>query len=148
MGPDDKISLFYGIVDKRSYDFSYCNVGHHEAYLQVMGQDSLENLEACAGPISKSSKNQFNSMTVPLNSRDRMVICTEGVTKAQNPQHQMWGGEGLRDAIRAAPRAGVHELRNEILYKLEKFTGNAESDRDQTIIVTEVKDRVIKLAKG
>lgn len=148
MGADDKISLFYGIVDKRSYEFSYCNVGHHQAYLQIAGQEALENLEACAGPIAKTSKVEGSSMTVALNPRDRMVICTEGVIKAKNSEMQVWGAESLRDAIRAAPRTGVHELRNEILFRLERFTGNGESEKDQTLIVTEVKDRVIKLAKG
>ncbi len=148
MGENDRISLFYAVVDKRTYEMSYCHVGSHEAYMQVTGRDSLENLEACSGPISKNSKNQLHSMKMSLNPRDRLVICTEGVVKASNPKNQVWGGESLRDAIRAAPRSGVHELRNEILFRLEKFTGNSESEKDQTIIVTEVKDRVIKLAKG
>jgi phosphoserine phosphatase RsbU/P len=148
MGDSDKISLFYGVVDKRSYDFSYCHVGNHQAYMQIMGKDTLENLEACSGPISKSSKIQLSSIKVALNPRDRIVISTEGVVKSANPQGQIWGAEGLREAIRAAPRSGVHELRNEILFRLEKFTGNAEAEKDQTIVVTEVKDRVIKLAKG
>lgn len=148
MGEADKISLFYGIVDKRSYEISFCHVGNHQAYMQIAGQEALENLEASSGPISKSSKNQVESMKMSLNPKDRLIICTEGVIQAAGPQNQVWGGEGLRDAIRAAPRSGVHELRNEILFRLEKFTGRAESEKDQTVIVTEVKDRVIKLAKG
>lgn len=148
MGKDDKISLFYGVVDKRNYELSYCHVGHHQAYLQMMGQDTLENLEACSGILTKTSTQQLHSMKLPLNPRDRIVICSEGVWRAQGSQSQPWGGENFRDAIREAPRSGVHELRNEILFRVEKFTGLAEPEKDQTVIVTEVKDRVIKLAKG
>lgn len=148
MGFDDKISLFYGVVDKRNYELSYCHVGHHQAYLQCMGKEGLENLEAISGPITKNSNTELRSMKVSLNPRDRLVICTEGLVKAQNPQGQVWGGENLREAIRQAPRSGVHELRNEILFRLERFSGQTDPEKDQTLIVTEVKDRVIKLAKG
>jgi len=113
-----------------------------------MGRDSLENLEACSGPVTKTSKLSLSSLKIGLNPRDRMVICTEGIIKAVNAEKQLWGGESLREAIRGAPRSGVHEARNEILFRLEKFTGNVEPDRDQAIVVTEVKDRVIKLAKS
>jgi sigma-B regulation protein RsbU (phosphoserine phosphatase) len=54
----------------------------------------------------------------------------------------------MREAIRMAPRQGVHELRNEILHQNEKFTGRQTPLRDQTVIAMEVKDRVIKLAKN
>lgn len=148
MGQDDKISLFYGVVDKRNYELSYCHVGDHQAYLQVMGKDILENLESCSGVVSKKSVAPLHSLKLSLNPRDRIVICTEGVWRAQNLQGQPWGGENLRDSIREAPRSGVHELRNEILYRVEKFSGLSEPEKDQTVIVTEVKDRVIKLAKG
>lgn len=148
MGPDDRLSLYYGIVDKRNYELSYCHVGNHQIFLQVMGQEGLETLEACAGPVTKTSKATLSSMTLSLNPRDRIIASTEGVVKAQNSEGQVWGSERLREAIRAAPRVGVHELRNEILYRLEKFTDHVEPERDQTVMIMEVKDRVIKLAKG
>ena len=41
-----------------------------------------------------------------------------------------------------------NELRNEILYQVEKFASGRDLPHDLTVVVTEVKDRVIKLAKG
>jgi sigma-B regulation protein RsbU (phosphoserine phosphatase) len=83
-----------------------------------------------------------------LNPRDRLVIATEGLILSQDSKGQNWGGENLRQAIRTAPRKGVHELRNEILLQNENFTGRLTPLRDQTVIAMEVKDRVIKLAKN
>ncbi len=64
-------------------------------------------------------------------------------------QHSLgvaWGGHRLSEAIARAPKQGVHELRNEILFANEKYTGKPDPVRDQTLIITEVKDKVIKLA--
>jgi hypothetical protein len=41
----------------------------------------------------------------------------------------------------------VHDLRNEILYQVERFAQGKDIPQDATVVVCEVKDRVIKLAK-
>jgi sigma-B regulation protein RsbU (phosphoserine phosphatase) len=144
----DKASVFYGVVDRRTFELSYSSLGRIEACLQVYGEDGLQNLEACGPAFAKDFNTQPQSLKLRLNSRDRLVIATEGVVQAQNADGAAWGGEGLREAVRMAPRQGVHELRNEILHQNEKFTGRASPLRDQTVIVMEVKDKVIKLAKN
>jgi len=143
----DAASMFYGIVDRRNYEMQYCSVGSIDGFLQVYGQDTLVELLATGPHISKDFNTQLQSRTVQLNPRDRWILGTEGLKASQNSLGALWGGPGLVSAISAAPKQGVHELRNEILFANEKFTGKKEPVRDQTLIVTEVKDRVIKLAK-
>lgn len=144
----DKASVFYGVIDRRTYELSYSGVGRIEACVQVYGEEGLQSLEACGPAFSKEFNTQPHTLKLQLNPRDRLVIATEGVVASQNPQGETWGPEGLREAISMAPRQGVHELRNEILHLNEKFTGRPTPLRDQTVIVMEVKDRVIKLAKN
>jgi len=144
---NDKASVFYGVIDRRTYELSYSSVGKVEACLQFYGQEGVQNLEACGPALNKDFNTRPQSLTLQLNPRDRLVIATEGLVLAQDSRGRMWGGEGLRESIRMAPRQGVHELRNEILHQNEKFSGRTSPLRDQTLIVMEVKDRVIKLAK-
>lgn len=144
----DKASVFYGVIDRRTYEMSYCSVGRIEACLQVYGKNSLETLDACGPAFSKDFNTEPHSMKLQLNPRDRLIVATEGLTQAQDAKGTMWGGEGFRESIRMAPRQGVHELRNEILHQNEIFTGRKSPLRDQTVVAMEVKDRVIKLAKN
>lgn len=148
MKEKDRASLFYGVVDRRSYELSYCSVGDIFGYAQVHGQDALQKLASVAPALSKGSNTELQSRTISLNSRDRVILCTEGVVKETNSEGKTWGESGLIEALRQAPRQGVHELRNEVLYRCETFSGKPEPDRDQTVIVLEVKDKVIKLAKN
>lgn len=145
---DDKASLFYGVVDRRSYEIQYCSVGSIDGFLQVYGHEGLQELMPTGQALSKDFNTEPQSRTLQLNPRDRVILSTEGIKLSQNSLGVNWGGHGLSEAIMKAPKQGVHELRNEILFANEKYTGKAEPLRDQTLIVTEVKDRVIKLAKN
>lgn len=144
--PKDKVNLFYGIVDKRSYELSYCAVGNIDVLLQHFGQEAIQTLEPCAGPLIKDFNTELRSLTVQLNPKDRCILCSEGIARSVNDQSEAFGAERIRESIRSAPKQGVHELRNEILYRLENFMGSPEPQRDCTVVALEVKDRVIKLA--
>lgn len=143
----DSASLWYGIVDRRSFELSYCSVGEIFAVHQVAGQDHLAPLPPQGPLLTKSFNTELQSRTISLNAKDRLILCTPGLAQSASPGGDPWGEASLREAVRSAPRQGVHETRNEILYRNESFTGQSEPDRDQTVLVLEVKDKVIKLAK-
>ncbi|MDV7400207.1 hypothetical protein RZS08_52825, partial [Arthrospira platensis SPKY1] len=66
---------------------------------------------------------------------------------AKNLDGEEFGSERLFESILNAPKQGVHDLRNEVFINLKKFSGGIEIPRDQSLVVAEVKNRVIKLAK-
>ncbi|WP_347356147.1 SpoIIE family protein phosphatase [Bdellovibrio sp.] len=143
---EDKASVFYGIVDRRSFEMQYCSIGNIDGFMQVYGQDGLAELLPTGPSLSKEFNTEPQSRVIQLNPRDRLILATEGLKMSQNSLGVNWGGHGISEAISRAPKQGVHELRNEILYANEKYSGKSDPVRDQTLIVTEVKDRVIKLA--
>ncbi len=142
----ESASLFYGVVDRRNYELKYACVGHIAGLLQVHGKEQASWLEPSTGPLRKDYEEKPLTHAIPLGPRDRLILCTEGVWNAAHAENH-FGKERLLKTVHRAPRAGVHDLRNEILYQVEQFTGQTEPSRDQTVLVTEVKDRVIKLAK-
>jgi Serine phosphatase RsbU, regulator of sigma subunit len=143
----DHASLFYGVVDRRTFEFQYCSVGAVDGFLQVYGQDTLVELLPTGPGLSREFNTEPQSRNVQLNPRDRLILATEGIKNTVNSLGVNWGGHGLSQAISRAPKQGVHELRNEILFSNEQYSGKQDPLRDQTLIIAEVKDRVIKLAK-
>lgn len=134
---DDRASIFYGVVDRRTFELCYSSVGAISGFLQGQGSDKIQKLEPSTEALKKSYNSTPLKHSLQLGSRDRLVLCTEGVGD--------W--DSVAQSILRAPRSGVHEVRNEILFQTEQRTGKSEPLRDQTVIVTEIKDRVIKLAK-
>jgi len=143
----DSASLFYAVVDRRSYDVDFASAGDIKAYLLVQGKDALTELKATGPALRKDVQLSLQKGTFSMSAKDRLVVASEGVTKAVNSQGVAWGSWGLEEAMGRAPKTGVHELRNEILLANERFSGKEDPLKDQTVLVLEVKDRVIKLAK-
>ncbi len=143
---EDTASIFYGVVDRRTFEMQYCNLGNVSGFIQIYGQEDLVTLENHGGTISKHFQQELTLSTVQLNSRDRLILGSEGFKNTENSRAVKWGDRGFSQAILRAPKVGVHDLRNEIIYSNEQYSGKNDPVRDQTLIVAEVKDRVIKLA--
>lgn len=144
----DQASVFYGVVDRRSFELSYAGAGRVICLLYHYATGKLQRVEWGAGPFGRDFSSPLESATLSLNPRDRIILCSEGVTRVTNPKGEIFGEERLYKTVLAAPRLGVHEMRNEIFYQIERFAQGQTLPNDVTVVVTEVKDRVIKLAKN
>ena len=145
---NDQANVFYGVVDRRNFDLTYSGAGRVVALLLSFTTGKLQRLQWDAGPFNQNFRSDLKSTSVSLGPRDRVILCSEGVTRALNPKGETFGEDRLYKTILAAPRLGVHDLRNEIFYQVEKFAQSQPLPQDLTVVVTEVKDRVIKLAKS
>lgn len=138
--------IFYGVIDRRNYELTYCRLGDVIGLVQDAESGELGLLEAQSGPVQQGALVELTDSQCVLNPRDRLVLCTRGVIEATNRKEETFGQERLFKVILQSPRRGVHELRNEILFEVEKFQQGCPSPMDRTILVSEVKDKVIKLA--
>ncbi|MCB0365980.1 MAG: SpoIIE family protein phosphatase [Bdellovibrionaceae bacterium] len=144
----DKIDIFYALIDRRTFELHYCRLGDVVALTQDYASGELKPLKSSGGMITNEFSDITESHKVALNPRDRLVVCTRGISGVTNADGEVFGQERVVKAVLEGPKRGVHELRNQILYQTQKFGQYQEPKRDQTVIVAEVKDRVIKLAKN
>lgn len=144
---NDSVSLFYGVIDRRTYELKYCSLGSVAGILQIHGQDNPAWLEPSSGPLRRDYDGKPLTDSRTLGPRDRLILCTEGLWNSTSQEGEIFGKDRLLKSLVKNPRSGVHDMRNEILFQVEKFRGSLEPVRDQTVVITEVKDRVIKLAK-
>jgi len=146
LGEKDSASLFLGTIDKRNYQFNYSRSGSFYAYHQIHGRETLTELSETQPALTSKFNSVFQSKQTTLNQFDRLVVLTQGIVENKTKAGGGWPETSLKEAIRKAPKKGVHELRNEILVQNEKYLDGNELDYDVTVLVAEVKDPVIKLA--
>lgn len=143
----DQVSVFYGIVDRRRYEFNYCNTGGVTGLYYQAQEKKLLSLNGESGPITLSERPEFLNETRSLQPRDRIILCSQGVAEVESEAGEAFGSERIFSAILNSCHLPVHEQRNEIFFQLQQFLGTRAPLRDLSVVVTEVKDRVIKLAQ-
>lgn len=148
LGEDDRADIFYALIDRRNFEMKYMRAGDVIVLHQSFSTGEVQVLDSGLGPMSREFVAPAKSGSLFLNPRDRMVLCTRGVIEARNPEGESYGMERVTRSFLSGPKRGVHELRNHILYEVQRFAQGSESIRDQTLVVLEVKDKVIKLAKS
>jgi len=145
--PEDTINAFYGVIDRKSYTLSFCTAGKIMAIYQAYAKDDLIVLEGTEEPLRKTFTGELSAHSVVLNPRDRLYLISLGVARVKNRNDELFGEDRLYKAILSKNSKSVHDVRNEILFQVDKFSEGCEIPRDITVLVIEVKDRVIRLAK-
>lgn len=138
-GPNDFTHAFYGIVNRRNYKMEFCSVGQVSGYYLVKGNAPLL-LKSSDAPFSSEFSSQLKSATLDLEPNSRLCIMTHGLT-------DVLGNEKITRIMSDFSEKNVHDLRNELLFQAQQISHQEIPDRDQTVVVLEVKDKVIKLAK-
>lgn len=152
MSQDSSASVFYGIIDRRTFELTYTHIGANTVlYRRHAGEgeeDELKWLEPHGPKLSKTTEaGTFTLGSLHLEAHDQLIFCSPGLTELTNRKGQVFGPLYLMEALQSVPFKGVHELRNEILYSLESFNERGDFEQDLTVLVVEVKDRVLKLAR-
>jgi len=142
----DTASVFYGVMDRRSFQLSYSSNGSMTGLLLPKGSAMITKLLPATGAFCKGFQETPLSSVISLESGDRLVLVSEGIMGASNSSGEIFGLARIMDAIQRIARGTAHDVRNEVLFQAQKFACLEEPLRDQTVIVMEVKDRVIKLA--
>lgn len=142
----DRAEIFYSLMDRRSFTLHYSLVGDISVLYQNAHTHEIEVLSTGNSSLSTDFDEVVAMNSLQLNPKDRLVVVTQGITSAKNLDGEEFGVERLIPILGNGPKLGVHELRNAIFHGVEQHRSGQELQRDQTAVVIEVKERVIKLA--
>lgn len=148
---NDRANVFYGIVDRRTLEFSYAAAGPVYAGIVRGATGKLERITSDDAPIEKGSHHKLGTIRrINLEARDRVFLVSGGTLAAKNKAGEAFGEDRLIRSILSTPKSGtvstVHDVRNEIFYRVDAHVAGQDLPQDVTAVVFEVKDRVIRLA--
>ena len=137
--PDDTTSAFYGVIDQRDFILKFCSAGRSDAYY-LAPQKPIQVLKSTNSAFGQQFSEKLSLASLELEPKSRICILTDGLS-------EVLGVELIAKIMTDNAKNGVHDLRNELLFQAARKSKTEEPLRDQTVVVIEVKDRVIKLAK-
>jgi phosphoserine phosphatase RsbU/P len=136
MARDRFITFFYGLLDGPTGTLRYVNAGHNPPV--VMHRDGTHERLTEGGIVLGAFPNQsFQNGSVKLESGDRLVLYTDGVTEAANSEDEEFGDARLIQVLTENRAGSAQLLQTEILASAAQFCANRWQD-DATLLVLAV----------
>lgn len=126
-------TFFIGLLDTRTGEIIFCNAGHNYPYLLQQGE--LYEVKATHGPaLGVMDQVSFKTGQLKLNAKDKLVLFTNGVTDAKNTENLFFEKDNLEDALTNGAAADIHELMDDLLQRLQKFSGSQPPSDDIAVL--------------
>ena len=128
------VTCLYGVLDPASGHLRFANAGHDVPYVKTA--DGVIELRARGMPLGLMPGMSYEEKEATLNPGDSVLLHSDGVVEAHNPERDMFGFPRLKDTMALAPSG--HGLIDRVMSELEAFTGpTAEQEDDITMVALE-----------
>lgn len=139
MPPGMFAACLFGLLDPATGAFRFANAGHTLPLLlrpidQPPGYRVIE-LRATGMPLGLLPDRDYVEQSATLIPGDRLLLYSDGLVEAHNPEGQMFGVPRLRQELEMVPSAGG-DLIDHLLDCLCAFTGPAWEQEDDVTLVT------------
>jgi phosphoserine phosphatase RsbU/P len=131
------VTLFYGILDADKQEFRYANAGHPKPIL-VRANGTTDFVDGGGALLGIFPDWKYEESVLPLAPGDRLLLFTDGITEAGQPEGEEFGEESLVKAAREGSGLSPSELKAEVLARVKKFCNSKMAD-DATLIVVGVE---------
>ncbi|MFQ5694365.1 MAG: SpoIIE family protein phosphatase [Terriglobia bacterium] len=126
-------TLFFGVLDAAGR-LEFVNAGHLPSLLVHAGR--VESVfPAMYLPLGLFPQAEFKSSSSALEPGDTLVLFTDGITEAANPQEEQFGIERLQEVVARHATAPVEQLQTAILAAVAEFTSGAYQADDATLLI-------------
>ncbi|TDO56189.1 serine phosphatase RsbU (regulator of sigma subunit) [Kribbella sp. VKM Ac-2571] len=126
------VTCLYGVLDPATGRFRFANAGHDLPYVKT-AEGSVE-LRARGMPLGLMSGMTYEEHETLLAPGDSLLLHSDGIVEAHDPQGQMFGFPRLKELVARYPGGG--ELIDLVLADLHAHTGpGAEQEDDITMVV-------------
>jgi sigma-B regulation protein RsbU (phosphoserine phosphatase) len=135
------VTLFLSAFDPLTHVLRYCNAGHNPALvLRNNGdeKDALIWLQPTGAAIGLVEEPAYTMETIQLRSSDILVLYTDGITEARNPQGEFFGTSHLVGLIQESRHSPAKDLVQAIRQGLQDFTDGIPFEDDTTIIISKI----------
>jgi hypothetical protein len=134
------ITLFYAELDPAAGRLRYVNAGHNPPFLLAFGHPPAR-LAATAMALGITTDAEFAQMTVELDNGDRLVLYTDGVTEAEDPQDREYGEARLVAWLQANRDQPGRRLIDGVVAEVLEHCGGVRPRDDMTLMCLDCRRR-------
>ena len=124
------VTYFCGVLDLANGRLRYCNAGHNPP---LVLSDSMKVLQVEPNlPLGIMSGMEFKEQELKFRYDDAIFLYTDGLTEAEDAEHNQFGEGRMLDAMHG--RKGAYEHLKLIEERVKAFVGDAAQSDDLTML--------------
>ena len=130
--PNMYVTCLAILLDTRTGHLQYANAGHGLPYLRHA--DGVSELRATGMPLGLMPNMSYEDKEIILKPRESVLLYSDGLVEAHDPRREMFGFPRMQRFVGARP--GGATLIEDLLGKLERFTGDEWEQEDDITLLT------------
>jgi sigma-B regulation protein RsbU (phosphoserine phosphatase) len=135
------ITLFYLQIDRIHHSLSWVRAGHEPSVLYDPSTDRIEELTGKGIALGVDSSWQYSEeKRTGLKAGQIILLSTDGIWEARNPQDQMFGKQAIYSIIRRNSHSPAAKIQEAILSDLNRFQQGIEPADDITLVIIKIED--------
>jgi serine phosphatase RsbU (regulator of sigma subunit) len=129
------VSMILCILDPRTHQVTLINAGHMPPLHRLSSTDHVQELgkEISGPPLGCDEDKVYLPFTVHLDPGDSLVMYTDGINEAMNPQRELYGVDRVRQTLKSGP-ASIRELCECLLKDVQTFSHHQTQSDDVCLI--------------
>ena len=133
------VTVFYGIYNTQTGELAYTNAGHNPPCL-MKANGTVETLPMPDDPIVGIVEDiEYHETTLTLEKGDTLLMFTDGVNEAMNPQFEEYGDERLEKMLERVAQGSSQQIIDAVKDDVKAFVGDAEQSDDITLLAIKRK---------
>ncbi len=126
-------TMFFGILDDDGH-LEFINAGHPSPFLLRHGV-AQEPFSEGSYPVGLVPEAEYAVSRLKLEAGDTLVLFSDGVTEAMDPDEQLFGVPRLREVLTGQTQCPLDQLQKSVLEAVENFARGASQADDLTLLI-------------
>src|SRR5712692_10244450 len=136
-------TMFFGILDDQG-NLEFINAGHPSPFLIRKGVAEEAFTEGCY-PVGLVPEAEYTTVAVKLEPGDTLVLFSDGVTEAMDPDDQLFGAPRLKEVLTGLMDTPLEEIQKNVLESVENFSRGAPQTDDVTLLLVRYRAAVARI---
>ena len=132
------VTFFYGVLDNSTGEFTYVNAGHNPP-LFVRQDGTVEKLTQGGTILGITPDYEFQTGSIIFNSKDLLLLYTDGLTEAGLPEIEPWGEDKLTSLLAKIHQESTDSIADLILKEMEESVKGVVQTDDIALILLKRK---------
>lgn len=132
------VTLAYAVVDARARRLALSNAGHPAPLLRRRSNGAAIEVGSPDVAIGVVADEAYSTTRIGLESGDRLVFFTDGLTEAESPDGERFSVDRVKELLAGDGESDVEQWTEVLLERVRRWRGRAELQDDLTVVALDI----------